>query len=595
MKKRAMVCGDSSTVDAHHRSLPEETAEIRMWIVVADADSGRVYELRDGAELTIGRAAPADIVWQDPSLSRLHARLRRDGSRVQLCDLDSRNGSWVHGRRIDRAELRSGEVAVLGGVSVSVQLRPSCAPALLGVAGVGSIMQYLETEAARCQLLGRPLSVVVARAVKPRELPLTALAAHCLDLSSPIERVGAYDRELLIAVLPEADAAAAVKRARAIAAASGGGALCGVATLPACDGTSDQLVAAALRALRSASVAQPWRSEPADASACDAGRPVALRDPTMRELERLIDRLAPKRIAVLILGETGTGKELVARELHARSRRTGPLNVVNCAAIPAQLVESVLFGHVRGAFTGAERDQPGSFVQAHRGTVFLDEVGELSPAAQAALLRTLDTHRVAPVGGSHEVSVDVRILAATHRDLAAMAADGAFRLDLYHRLNSVILQVPPLRERLDELEPLIERFIDRLEGDCSSARPRFHPDALARLRAYPWPGNVRELRNVVERALALREGAQIGVADLPVHIVENTASRPGESSSRSAASGPHDLRASVKAYEARLIGEALRQSYGNQRRAAGMLRLPLRTLERKLQTLGADVERPPRD
>ncbi|HKU36863.1 MAG TPA: sigma 54-interacting transcriptional regulator, partial [Polyangiales bacterium] len=520
---------------------------------------------------------------------------RREGAVVRLADLDSRNGCWVGGRRVADAELRVGDVAVLGGLSLSVQLRPAYEPALLGVHGAASVMQYLEAECARCQLLRRPLSVIVTRAAAPADLALAELAAHCADLASPIDRVGLYDREVLLAVLPETEPEAAARRAQAISETKRGGALCGVASLSHAVRGSEQLVSAALRALRSASPARPWIvAGPAGPRRVADDAPLVLRNTAMLELERLVQRLASKRIAVLVLGETGSGKELVARALHTRgARRAGPFKVVNCAAIPEQLVESVLFGHVKGAFTGADRDQPGAFVQAHGGTIFLDEVGELSASAQAALLRTLDTQRVAAVGGQHEVSVDLRVVAATHRDLAAMTADGTFRLDLYHRLNAVMLRVPPLRERPEELELLIQTFLKEFGSDGGAARP-FSPEALARLRAYPWPGNVRELRNVVERALAISDGPQIELADLPTHIAQHACNAPSVSAALQPESSGQDLRAQVQAYEAQLIGDALRSSDGNQRRAAGLLRLPLRTFERKLQLLGTRVPRPRR-
>jgi DNA-binding NtrC family response regulator len=316
----------------------------------------------------------------------------------------------------------------------------------------------------------------------------------------------------------------------------------------------------------------------------------------MLELQRVVERVASRPISVLVLGETGTGKELVARALHEHSPRgRGPLKIINCAAIPDHLTESLLFGHLRGAFTGAHRDQPGVFAQAHGGTLFLDEVGELSSAAQAALLRVLDTKRICPIGGARDQEVDVRVIAATHRDLALMAARGDFRLDLYHRLNSVVLQIPPLRERVEDIVPLFEHFLAGKELD-SSARPRVDHDTVARLLAYDWPGNVRELRNVAERALALFDGHSVRPEDLPLHVrSEEGQTRPAHIRARedavvqsmpsSASEAALDLRAVLRQQEIAIIREALRRSQGNQRRAAGLLRVPLRTLERKLRVL----------
>ncbi|HET8939100.1 MAG TPA: sigma-54 dependent transcriptional regulator [Polyangiales bacterium] len=313
--------------------------------------------------------------------------------------------------------------------------------------------------------------------------------------------------------------------------------------------------------------------------------------PRMLELARLVERIAPRKISVLVLGETGTGKELIARELHDKSARShGPLQVVNCGAIPEHLTASVLFGHVRGAFTGADRDHQGVFGRAHGGSVFLDEVGELSAEAQAALLRVLDTQRVCPIGGRQEQSVDVRVIAATHRNLAEMVERGSFRLDLYHRLNSVVLQLPSLRERRDEILPLAEHFIERFVGDGTA--PRLSHAANARLLAYAWPGNVRELRNVIERAVALCDGESICERDLPPHICQGltgnaerplTAASPPLSAALDASA--IGLREALRQQEIALIEAALRSTHGNQKRAARLLQLPLRTFERKLSVL----------
>jgi len=326
--------------------------------------------------------------------------------------------------------------------------------------------------------------------------------------------------------------------------------------------------------------------------------PLVIRcSPQMLELGRIVDRLAPRKITVLVQGETGTGKDVIARELHDKSDRSqGPLQVVNCGAIPQHLTTSVLFGHARGAFTGADRDHDGVFVRAHGGTVFLDEVGELSAEAQAALLRVLDTQHVCPVGGRRETTVDVRVIAATHRNLAEMAAQGTFRCDLFHRLNSVVLRVPPLRERKEEIVPLSEGFLARFQSGTSVVR--LSEEVCARLVAYEWPGNVRELRNVIERAVALCEGAFICEDDLPPQLLESSLlSRQSPTGSdaepaappivaiESGAGGTLSLRALLRRQEICLIEAALRRTNGNQRQAASLLQLPLRTLERKLHVL----------
>jgi DNA-binding NtrC family response regulator len=314
----------------------------------------------------------------------------------------------------------------------------------------------------------------------------------------------------------------------------------------------------------------------------------------MIEVQRVIERVARGRCPVLVLGETGTGKELVARELHERSaRREGPLQVVSCAALPESLVERILFGHMRGAFAGADSDRRGVFELARGGTLFLDEIGELTASAQAALLRVLDGGCVRPIGAAKEIAVDVRVVAATHRDLAAMVSEGRFRLDLFHRLNVLAIHLPPLRERREEIAPLAEHFLACFAQTMASRVIRIETSAMALLLAHGWPGNVRELRNVVERAITIADGSTIGIAELPDSIRGVARSMSTESAifvdtltAAHSASEPRGLRALLRDHEARLIQAALERTGGNQRQAAELLEVPLRTLERKLASLG---------
>jgi DNA-binding NtrC family response regulator len=312
----------------------------------------------------------------------------------------------------------------------------------------------------------------------------------------------------------------------------------------------------------------------------------------MIEVQRVIERVARGACPVLILGETGTGKELVARELHERSSRSQrPLQIVNCAALPESLVESILFGHVRGAFTGADSDRRGVFELARGGTLFLDEVGELTPSAQAALLRVLDGGCVRPIGGTNEIAVDVRVVAATHRDLAAMVSEGRFRLDLFHRLNVFSIRLPPLRERREEIAPFAEHFLGRFARAMGSRVSRIEAGAMALLLSHSWPGNVRELRNAVERAVTIAEGCTIGIAELPESIrgvaqALHTQPQIIVSAMPPPSNEPRGLRALLRDHEARLIHAALQRTGGNQRQAAELLEVPLRTLERKLASLG---------
>jgi len=313
-----------------------------------------------------------------------------------------------------------------------------------------------------------------------------------------------------------------------------------------------------------------------------------------------VRRAARGTAPLLIVGETGAGKELVARYAHECSpRRDQMLRAVNCAAIPSGLVESALFGHEKGAFTGATRLVKGVFEEADRGTVFLDEIGELALPAQAALLRVLETKCITRVGSVAEIALDVRVIAATHRDLEAMAATGAFRDDLRHRLDVISLRVPPLRERPDDLDLLIRHFLEQCRRDWGQEAQELAPEVWQALRAYSWPGNVRELRNAIEHAAMACEGPIITLADLPERLsgqAPSPALPPALSidsgfmaesaTSRVTVGGAEAFAKRVRAYEIELLREALAHTGGNQTEAAARLEMPLRTLVYKLRAYG---------
>src|SRR6478609_4617197 len=246
------------------------------------------------------------------------------------------------------------------------------------------------------------------------------------------------------------------------------------------------------------------------------------RSRVMRELFQLLETVAATSSTVLITGETGTGKELAARALHHNSpRRANRFVALNCSAIPETLLEAELFGHVRGAFTGAIGTRVGRLEQANKGTLFLDEVGTMSPALQAKLLRVLQEREFERVGDSHTIKIDVRVIAATHSDLVKMVGDGSFRQDLFYRLNVIPVKLPPLRDRRDDIPLLVQHFLQKLCADLERETVTVSQDAMRRLMAYSWPGNVRQLENIVERALAFSKGRpQIDVADLGPEIVE---------------------------------------------------------------------------
>jgi transcriptional regulator with GAF, ATPase, and Fis domain len=336
------------------------------------------------------------------------------------------------------------------------------------------------------------------------------------------------------------------------------------------------------------------RSELADARAALGQHgydEIVGRSPAMREVFRLLERIRESEAPVLVTGESGTGKEVIAKALHRRSRRaSGPFVSENCAAIPSTLFESVLFGHVKGAFTGATENAPGLFRLADGGTLFLDEVGELPRDAQAKLLRAIETGEVRAVGGSAPVTVDVRLIAATNRDLRAMVRDQTFREDLFYRLNVLRVVLPPLRVRQDDAALLLDKFLDREARESGRPAPKIGPEARRLLYDYPWPGNVRELENEVRRLVAVGPSV-VGPADLSPSIADRAKwpdpDRAGGAEAPAppaAASGPKTLADA----ERDAIQIALDAAGGNKARAAEILAIPRTSLYHRMRKLGLE-------
>lgn len=300
---------------------------------------------------------------------------------------------------------------------------------------------------------------------------------------------------------------------------------------------------------------------------------------SMRSLLRQMEKVAPSDASILVRGETGAGKELVARALHNMSpRRSKPFLAINCAALPAQLLESELFGHVRGAFTGAIRDNPGHFRKAEGGTIFLDEVAELPLEVQAKLLRVTQEKSVLPVGGTTPVPVDVRLISATHRSLRSAVAEGRFRADLMFRLRVIPLYLPPLRERPDDIEPLVQKFVSALNAARTGRTvDRISEGALAALQRYEFPGNIRELQNALQYAFLLGDGPVLSEAELP-----------GEMRGGGLDDAPIQRSYKGLSAEARRIVRALERAAGNKGRAAQSLGMSRSTLWRRLRALGLE-------
>ena len=325
------------------------------------------------------------------------------------------------------------------------------------------------------------------------------------------------------------------------------------------------------------------------------------RSAALDEVFRTIEKVAASPTTVLITGESGTGKELIADALHTESPRAGkPLIKINCAAIPRELVESELFGYEKGAFTGAVTSKPGRFELAHEGTLFLDEINSISLEMQVKLLRALQSGTFERVGGVSTTEVDVRLITASNRDLAAEVAAGRFREDLYYRLNVVHIHLPPLRERLDDLPLLVERFVEKFNARLGKQVEGPSDEALDRMRTYDWPGNVRELENVIERAVLFSEGPWITEDELPRALRQPTrgsappapTTEPGEAAPEPARRGPpvgplkEIVRRHTHSLERDLIGRALQETRGNVTKAAQRLEISRKSLQNKMRDFG---------
>jgi two-component system response regulator AtoC len=551
----------------------------RTTLVFYHRDGAITAHLEKGRSLIVGRAAPSEIEIHDLNLSRQHARFSWDDHGLWVEDLGSTNGTKKNGEPVrdnaGRVRIAPGDEVSVGPVKVSIHVLSSIDEELRGFDGHDRFVAALADELTRARTFARPLALCMVRGINAKDGSghVSRWGGRLRSQLRPVDRVGIYGPHAVLVSLPETTAAGA--QAFALSMTGGTPPLSTTVVAFPEDGASvEELISAVQSAKRA-----PSTDERASGS-------VIAKSAAMKAVMATVKKVAQSTIAVLITGETGTGKEVLARAIHdGGARKKMPMRSINCAAIPGTLIESVLFGHEHGAFTGADKQAKGIFEQAQGGTVLLDEIGELAPSAQAALLRVLETKKVTRVGGDKEIDVDVRVIAATHRDLEAMVEAGRFRQDLLYRLNTMTLRLPPLRERTDEIKPLAERFLQEAAKQANNDVRSIDPKALAALEAYSWPGNVRELRNAIDRAVALAENKTIMLADLTDRI-RGATKDAGDPISAGDGALPSNYKDHLRKYEADLIVKALHKHGGNQTEAAKALGLPLRTLVHKIQTYG---------
>jgi two-component system response regulator AtoC len=539
----------------------ESTAGPHAWrLLVFGSSAVGVHALPASGSMIIGRGGEAQISIDDPSVSRRHAALEL-GEPPRIRDLESFNGVNVAGRRLAPGEvvsLRGGELLSLGTVAVVVQRVDAAARCgrPRQILSHAYFEARVDEECTRAAAQGVAFAVIRARAPDP-----AALRDAFAEVFAPTDVIASYSQSELEALLVGEAGARGEAVQRQLQGRLGSSAVVGLALYGRDGRDADQLIARA----------GPPAPAPAPGTVS-----IVVRDEVMAQLHALARRVAPSPLPVLLLGETGTGKEIFAEEIHRASARAHrPFLKVNCAALTESLLEAELFGHERGAFTGAIRAREGILEAAHGGTVLLDEVGELTPGLQAKLLRAVEHGEIQRVGEPRPRRVDVRFICATNRDLDGEVARGAFRADLLFRLNTMTLVVPPLRERRAEIEPLAELFAVRAARAVGRTQPPvLSRSALDLLHAYHWPGNVRELKNTLERAVVLCSGPAL----LPEHF-------PAERLAAPLLRPPPPVRAlgtfvsdAGEDPERRRILIALAEAGGNQTEAARTLGVSRKTL-----------------
>ena len=571
------------------------------WLLVHEYGTATLLSLLDGQTIVVGRDGKADCHLADPLVSRQHARFIRSGESVWVEDLGSRNGTYLNGAAIDgKHPLQEGDEVKIGETLVQLHVAVSSWGSIEGLTTHDRIIEATEREVFRSLSRGRSGVYLMVRVTEGNNRPLGPTCGRLRHVLRSVDQIALYSWHIIEVLLPDVDRGEAERLVELIAADQDDGAdplRIGVAFFPAAGATVHEVTDRAREALSLATADSPtvWVPSPGPGELPGRGDGiVSLPSPQMARVMSVVRRVAPTSAPVLLLGETGVGKEVIARAIHEYGPRSnGRMVAVNCGAIPPNLLEGTLFGHERGAFTGADRRREGLFEAADGGTLFLDEVGELAASAQAALLRVLETQVVTRVGGTTEKRVDVRVVCATNRDLEAMCARKEFRMDLLYRLNMLTIRVPPLRERREDIEPLAFAFLDGARSVYGARAVKLSNEAVELLMSYDWPGNVRELRNTIHHAALNCQTAIIEAADLGqrLHAARDEVTEVTTTGGGIVpVAGDLDFKERVSEYERRLMLGALHQANWNRKAAARMLRMPERTFRHKFRALGLERE-----
>lgn len=587
-----MMLGDLSDTRPYRLyELRGEPAQGCAYVVLFEDMNSRVRVLAVGERLLIGRCAESDIILSDIGISRRHATLLECEDGCWLEDAGSHNGTYVNGERIDAPRrLSPGDVIGIGPRTLifhRTREEEGHSPK-----GPDRLRRRLAEEIDRCVRYQRQLALLCLRPVQEGRMePLLAGVAHHLremDMVSYEEGRGA------LVLLPEISVVEAARLAARLIGdfeKQGMRIHVGLACCPLDGHDGEALISGACSAAGAAAPGALLTAAMSATTVMMGDQALILAEPAMLRAYDRLRRCAATALSVMILGETGVGKEVAARALHAWSPRSArPFVVLNCAALPESLAESELFGHQRGAFTGAVADKQGLLEAAQGGTLFLDEVGELSLAVQAKLLRALDTRRVQRVGGLQERAVDIRIVCATNRNLREDVAAGRFRQDLYFRLRGGEILLPPLRERRRELPLLSQALLLDACARCQRPPMTISAAAMHQLLAYSWPGNVRELRSIMDYAAATSSDSVL----LPAHLQECMVIVGPPKEARPAVQHRfRPLEDEIRELERRRIMEALTATGFIQARAAELLSVPDKTFRMKVKQYNI-LTRPPK-
>jgi two-component system, NtrC family, response regulator AtoC len=583
---------DESTLSAEAvERFPDSWDEY--YLVVVESDSSAMVRLPAAGEVVIGRGNEVQVRVRDSSVSRRHAVITVGHGEARIADLRSHNGTRVNGELISGTRpLVSGDVVQV--CTVTLVFHASVRSHGRTILELEQLRQRAEGEIERSLRYQRPLTLLALSLAQAADRPrVNAALTGCMRA---MDVAGWAAPDCALVLLPETDLDAAPRTAARLLDAMAPIAplaRVGFAACPSDGADVDTLLAAARAAAHAAAAGQVTPAARAFQTLALGGKQVIVADAAMARLYGLIERLAASELPVLVEGETGTGKELAASALHHFSaRRDGPLVAVNCAAIAENLVESELFGHEKGAFTGAVATKPGLLEAAAGGTVFLDEIGELPLNVQAKLLRVLETRTVTRIGDHRERPIDIRIVAATNRNLTEEVKANRFRQDLFFRLSGATIWLPPLRNRRRELPILAQTFLAEAAARAGRAPMTISNEAMQRMLSYAWPGNVRELRNVMDYVAAAcpdpvlapaHLASRIDLADVPVEADDRTATiaPPARDAAGKLRFRPIDEE--IRELERNRMALALTVTGGNQTRAAELIAMPLRTFQAKVR------------